>query len=66
VCFSSGSDCTLKVWDIGSRKCVKSYGPELNIQKKFSTFHKDSILSMEIVSDNIAYTAGRDGAIFET
>ena len=28
VCLSAGSDGFLRVWDIGSRKCIKAYGNE--------------------------------------
>jgi WD40 repeat protein len=67
VLFSSGSDCNLKVWDIGSRKCVKTFGPELNINKKLSNFHKDSITAMDVVFDaDVSFTGGRDGTIFKT
>ena len=24
VCLSAGSDCTLKVWEVSSRKCIKT------------------------------------------
>ena len=67
VCLSTGSDCTLKVWDIGTRKCIKSFGSESLMQKKFSTYHKDSINALEVGFDSdIVFTGGRDGSIFKT
>ena len=48
VCLSSGSDCTFKVWDLSTRKCVKSHGAEVGVQRKFSTFHRDTITAMDV------------------
>ena len=68
VLFSSGADCVVKVWDLGTRRCVQTIGPELNaIQRKQSIFHKDSITSMEVnFEQDFMFTGGRDGSIFRT
>lgn len=68
VLLSAGQDCTVKVWDLGSRRCMQTIGPELNSQlRKQSTFHRDSISSMEALFDSdLLYTGGRDGSIFCT
>ena len=33
VCYSVGSDNTMRVWDISTRKCIKIYKSEKNISK---------------------------------
>ena len=47
VCVSISSDGTLRVWDIGLRKCVKVYGDSRK-QKLNYPFHKDSIWCLEV------------------
>jgi WD40 repeat protein len=36
VCLSAGSDCTLKVWEVSSRKCIKTNQADPGVQRKFS------------------------------
>ena len=37
------------------------------MQKKFSTYHKDSINALEVgFYSDIVFTGGRDGSIFKT
>lgn len=66
VCFSSGSDCTLKIWDLSMRRCIKTYGSENEyISRKFSNYHKDSITSLYVsFAKDLAFTGGREGSIF--
>jgi WD40 repeat protein len=68
VCLSSGSDCTFKVWDLGTRMCIKTYGGDQpGVSRKHSNYHKDTINSMDVIFDqDIAFTGGRDGSIFQT
>lgn len=47
--LSAGQDCTVKLWDLGMRRCIKTIGPELNAaQRKASPFHRDTITCMDI------------------
>jgi WD repeat-containing protein 48 len=65
LCLSAGSDGTLRLWDIGSRKCINVYG---NQRKKRNTivYHTDSIWTIDVTSKfDYAYTGGRDGNIFK-
>lgn len=66
VCLSAGTDCTFKVWDIGSRRCILTHGGETPL-KKLSSFHKDTITAMDVsFEQDTAYTGGRDGSIFKS
>ncbi|CDW87994.1 UNKNOWN [Stylonychia lemnae] len=65
VCLSAGSDATFKVWDMSMRKCVKTHGGEQGIQKKYSSFHRDTITTQDVdFESDLAFTGGRDGSIF--
>jgi WD repeat-containing protein 48 len=65
LCISAGSDNTIRLWDIGLRKCLKVIGDDRRFKQPFP-FHKDSIWVFEISSDfNYIYTGGRDGHIFK-
>ena len=65
VCISTGSDCTLKMWDIRNRLCIKTTEGERGIQRKFSSYHRETITSLDVnFEEDLAFTGGRDGAIF--
>lgn len=65
VCLSAGSDSNFKMWDLSTRKCIKSYGTEEGLSKKNSDYHKDTITTFDVLFDSdIAITGGRDGTIF--
>ena len=65
VCLTSSMDGTLRLWDIGLKKCVKVFG-ELRKYKSGFLFHKDSIWAIEPNTDfSQIYTGGRDGNIFK-
>ncbi len=57
------------MWDLGMRRCFETIGPEhqnMNARKN-STFHRDSITSMEMNFENeLLFTGGRDGSIFRS
>ena len=50
VCLTSSMDGTLRLWDIGLKKCVKVFG-ELRKYKSGFLFHKDSIWAIEPNTD---------------
>lgn len=65
LCLSTGSDGTLRLWDIGQRKCISVYG---NARKKKASvdYHTDSIWSLDVNSKfDQVFTAGKDGNIFK-
>ena len=65
VCLSAGSDCTFKVWDLSTRKCIKTYGDEA-LARKYSNYHRDTITTFDVSFDNdLAFTGGRDGTVFD-
>ena len=63
---STGQDGTVKLWDLGLRRCVQTIGPELTGQaRKTSSFHKDSITCLDVnFEEDLFFTGGRDGSIF--
>jgi WD40 repeat protein len=66
VCLSAGTDCTFKVWDIASRRCILTHGGETPL-RKLSSFHKDTITAMDVsFEDDIAYTCSKDGHLFKS
>jgi WD40 repeat protein len=66
VCFSAGSDCSFKVWDIGTRRSILTHGGDTPV-KKLSTYHKDTITAMDVALDqDFVITGGRDGSIFKS
>lgn len=66
VCLSAGSDCSLKVWDVSSRRCIKTNQGETGVQRRFSSYHRETISSMDVDYDSmVAFTGGRDGSIFQ-
>ena len=66
VCLSAGSDCTLKVWEVSTRRCIKTNQGENGVQRKFSSYHRDTICSMDVDYEQmIAFTGGKDGSIFK-
>jgi WD40 repeat protein len=65
ACFTAGSDCMLKLWHLSSGKCIETVGDCIN--KKVSSFHRDSITALDFSGDqDIIYSGGRDGCIFRT
>jgi WD40 repeat protein len=68
VLLSSGQDCVVKVWDLGTRRCIQTIGPELTAnQRSASNFHRTSITAMNMnFDDELLFTGGRDGSIFST
>jgi WD40 repeat protein len=67
ICFSVSSDSTLKIWDVSTGKCVKTLGDANAHNRKVSSFHKDSIITMDICADaETIFTGGRDGSIYCT
>lgn len=64
LCISTGSDHTLRLWDVGQRKCLKVIGEDRRSKHQYN-FHKDSIWTFEISNDfTHIYTGGKDGHIF--
>lgn len=67
VCLSAGSDCTFKVWDLSTRRCIMTHGGEHGGIKKLSSYHRDTITTMDLSFDqDIAFTGDRDGSIFRS
>jgi len=63
---TTGQDGTVKLWDLGLRRCVQTIGPELTGQaRKTSSFHQDSITCLDVnFEEDLFFTGGRDGSIF--
>ena len=68
ILFSTGQDGTVKLWDLGMRRCFRTIGPELSaMQRKGSPFHRDTITTMDInFEEKLLFTGGRDGSLFLT
>lgn len=65
LCISAGADHTIRLWDVGLRKCLKVIGDERRLKQSYQ-FHKDSIWTFDISSDfNYIYTGGKDGHVFK-
>ena len=55
VLVSGASDRTLKVWDLGQQRCVRTL-----------TVHSDSVWALELDGRGRAYSGGRDGCLYRT
>ena len=54
--ISASSDCSIKVWDVGERRCIKTY-----------SIHEDSVWTLAIDQTfTRLFSAGRDGNVFLT
>ena len=66
VLLSAGSDGCFKMWDLSTRKCIKTYGAEEGMSRKNCDYHRDSITTFDVIFDSdLVFTGGRDGSIFQ-
>ena len=66
VVCTGGSDGTVKLWDIGQRAVIQTYGEDKKLAKKYKQggFHTDTVFQVMQTPSQQIFSTGRDGSIF--